>query len=299
MLGNVLGNVQNRRNNQPAANFGIPVTANSSGSALYDILFGVVLVACTFLVFIFVELIYKYIHRMSMNRTDLLPYTYAMDSQSKSIVQNPNSRGAKTVNLSDNERSGIEFSYSFYLYADPSAFRQELGLLHIFHKGYSSQFPLLAPGVYMRSDTNTLRVYMNTFKTWNNYVEVENIPISKWVHVVVICTQDCLEVYINGNLSKKLSFDGYTPYQNYEDICCFSQRRITMKHSMVPSVDEAGFEVFGAMKGMLSRLTYFSYALGYSEIQALLSEGPSTKMDSSNVSLSAGYLSDQWWTQGH
>ena len=300
---NMFGMNKNARPNQ-SNNAGISGIVNSSGKnvsggALYDVLFGVICVVVVFMVFIFIELIYKYIHRMSMNRTDLLPHTYAMDSQSKSIVQNPNVKGAKTVNLSDNERSGIEFSYSFYMHADPSAFRQELGLLHIFHKGYSSQFPLLAPGVYMRSDTNTLRVYMNTFKTWNNYVEVENIPISKWVHVVIICMQDCLEVYINGNLSKKLSFDGYTPYQNYEDICCFSQRRITMKHSMVPSVDETGLDVFGAMKGMMSRLTYFSYALGYSEIQALLHEGPSSKMDSSNVSLSPGYLADTWWTQGN
>lgn len=306
---NILGNNKNRRNipgNLPnntgfatTINTGINAVVNSSGNGgIYDIIFGVVLVATLFTTFIFIEIIYKYMNRMSMNRTDLLPNTYAMDSQSKSIVQNPNTKGSKTVNLSDNERSGIEFSYSFYMHADPSAFRQELGLLHIFHKGYSSQFPLLAPGVYMRSDTNTLRVYMNTFKTWNNYVEVENIPISKWVHVVIVCTQECLEVYVNGNLSKKLSFDGYAPYQNYEDICCFSQRRITMKHSMVPSVDESGHDVFGAMKGMLSRLTYFSYALGYSEIQALLAQGPSKKMDESNVSMSSGYLADTWWTEG-
>ena len=180
---------------------------------------------------------------------------------------------------------------------NPSSFRQEKGLLHVFHKGYSSQFPLLAPGVYLRSDTNTLRVYMNTYRTWNNYVEVDNFPISKWVHVVISCNDNALDIFINGNLSKRFSFDGFTPYQNDQDIICFSQRQLKLDKSQVPSVDEHGFHVYGAMKGYLSRLRYFNYALSYSEIQQLLSEGPSSSMDSDVMDSSAApYLDDRWWT---
>ena len=274
--------------------------SNEKPGIVPQVLFSLVLIVSIYLTLLFVEVVYKYINRLHMNRTALLPYTYNIEDKSINIPQNPNLQGSKPVNLSDNERSGIEFSYSFYLNVHPSAFRQELGLLHIFHKGYSSQFPLLAPGVYMRSDTNTLRVYMNTYKTWNNYVEVDNIPVGKWVHVVVVVKNNAMEVFINGNLSKKLSFDGYTPYQNYEDICCFSQRRITLKQSVVPSTDETGFDVFGAMKGQLSRLNYFSYALCYAEIQQLMNEGPSSKMDSSqNVNNIPPYLDDTWWAQGY
>jgi hypothetical protein len=93
-----------------------------------------------------------------------------------------------------------------------------------------------------------------------------------------------------------MSFDGFAPYQNYQDVCCFSQRRITMKKTMVPSLDENGFDVFGAMKGMLSRLNYFSYALCYAEIQKMMSEGPSPNMDSSAIANPAPYLADTWWT---
>ena len=265
-----------------------------------QIIFSTAIVVAVYLTLLFVEVMYNYINRLSMNRTNLLPNTYNIEDKSINIPQNPNTTGAKTVNLSNNERSGIEFSYSFYLNVHPSAFRQELGLLHIFHKGFSAQFPLLAPGVYMRSDTNTLRVYMNTYKTWNNYVEVDNIPVGKWVHIVVVVKNTAMEIFINGNLAKKLSFDGYTPYQNYEDICCFSQRRITIKNSVVPSTDETGFDVFGALKGQLSRLTYFSYALCYAEIQQLMNEGPSSKMDSAlNTTNVPPYLDDTWWTQGN
>jgi hypothetical protein len=264
-----------------------------------QILFGLALVIGLYLVLLFIQVIYNYLNRLSMSRTELLPYTYNIDDKTISIAQNPNVTGSKPVNLSNNERSGIEFTYSFYLNVSPTAFRQEYGLCHIFHKGYSSQFPLLAPGVYMRSDTNTLRVYMNTFKTWNNFVEVENIPIGKWVHIAIVVNNDSLEVYVNGNLAKKLPFDGFAPYQNYQDICCFSQRRITMKHSIVPSTDENGFDVFGCMKGQLSRLNYFSYALCYAEIQQLLNEGPSSKLQSAMNTNVPPYLDDTWWSQGY
>lgn len=264
-----------------------------------QILFGLALVVGLYLVLLFIEVIYKYVNRLSMSRTELLPYTYNIDDKSINIPQNPNVKGSKPVNLSNNERSGIEFTYSFYLNVSPTAFRQEYGLCHIFHKGYSSQFPLLAPGVYMRSDTNTLRVYMNTFKTWNNFVEVENIPIGKWVHIAIVVNDNSLEVYVNGNLAKKLPFDGFAPYQNYEDICCFSQRRITMKHSIVPSTDENGLDVFGCMKGQLSRLNYFSYALCYAEIQQLMNEGPSSKLESAMNTNVPPYLDDTWWSQGY
>ena len=275
--------------------------SNQSGQSgiLQQVLMALVWVFLVYLALIFVELIYKYINRLSINRTVIMPNTYVTDDKSIVVSQNPNTSGSKTVHLSDNERSGVEFSYSFYLYVNASTFRQEQGLLHIFHKGYSSQFPLLAPGVYMRSDTNTLRIYMNTFKTWNNFIEVDNFPIQKWAHVVIVCKNSALEVFINGNLSRKMSFDGYAPYQNYQDIVCFSNRILHLTQTQVPSVDSTGFNVFGVMKGMLSRLNYFNYALCYAEIQTLMNEGPSTKMDSSIMNNVPPYLDDTWWAQGY
>lgn len=276
-----------------------PANPSQPGGVVQQLLMSIVWIFLVYLALIFVELIYKYINRLSINRTVLLPNTYITDDKSVNVPQNPNVIGAKTANVSDNERSGIEFSYSFYLYVHPSTFRQELGLLHIFHKGYSNQFPLLAPGVYMRSDTNTLRIYMNSFKTWNNFVEVDNFPVQKWVHVVIVCKNSALEIYINGNLTRKMSFDGYSPYQNYQDVCCFSNRILHLTQTQVPSVDDAGFHVFGVMKGLLSRLNYFNYALCYAEIQKLMNEGPSTKMDSGIMNNVPPYLDDTWWAQGY
>lgn len=274
-------------------------TANAqqnSGSGMQNFLFPVVIVLLLYLGFLFAELLYKYMNRLAINRVELLPHTYSVANKTITITQNPNLAKGAIVQLSDNERTGIEFTYTFYLNIDPVTFQQGFaGLKHIFHKGYSSQFPLLAPGVYMHSNVNTLRVYMNTYKTWNNYIDVENMPLSKWVHVAIVCKDSALEIFINGNLSKKKSFEGSVIYQNYQDVICFSQRHISLERSKIPSVDEAGFKVDGSAKGMLSRLTYFNYALCYAEIQKDMEQGPSSQMDSSNLNDIPPYLADTWW----
>lgn len=274
-------------------------TANAqqnSGSGMQNFLFPIVIVLLLYLGFLFAELLYKYMNRLAINRVELLPNTYSVANKTITITQNPNLAKGAIVQLSDNERTGMEFTYTFYLNIDPVTFQQGFdGLKHIFHKGYSSQFPLLAPGVYMRSNENTLRVYMNTYKTWNNYIEVENMPLSKWVHVAIVCKDSALEIFINGNLSKKKSFEGSVIYQNYQDVICFSQRHIDLSQSKIPSVDATGFKVDGSAKGMLSRLTYFNYALCYAEIQKDMEQGPSSQMDSSNLNDVPPYLADTWW----
>jgi len=272
-------------------------TTNSGG--IMNFVFPVIVVVFVFCAFLCAELIYKYMNRLSINRVELLPNTYSVNNKTITITQNPIVTNVNQIQVSQNERTGIEFTYSFYLNVDPSTFRQEHGLLHVFHKGYSSEYPLLAPGVFMRSDTNTLRVYMNTFKTWNNYIEVDNFPLSKWVHVAVVCKNSSLEIFINGNLSKKMTFDGYAAYQNFQDVICFNQRRIALTQSKIPSVDKHGFNVFGSMKGMLSRLTYFNYALCMAEIQSEMNRGPSSIMDSSNLNEVPPYLSDTWWSRSY
>jgi hypothetical protein len=266
-------------------------------SIISQLLISIASVVILFLAFATFETTYNYLNRMAMNRTELLPITYATEDKTYTIIQNPNDQNAKPVYLSDNERTGPEFTYSFYMNVHPTTFRQEYGLLHIFHKGTPSEFPLLGPGVFMRSDTNTLRIYMNTFKTWNCYCEVENIPVGKWVHCAVVCKARHLEIYINGNLAKRLGFDGYLPYQNYQNICAFSQRRISLPKT-IPSLDEQGFEVFGVMKGMISRLYYFNYALSYTEITSLVNQGPSSQIATGGSSIQPPYLDDTWWTSG-
>jgi len=238
------------------------------------------------------------IERLKMARTELLPITYNITNKTYQISQNPNIQGSKPVNPSNNAVTGTEFSYSFFLSVAPGSFKGDKGLTHIFHKGSPQQFPLLGPGVYMASDTNTLHVYMNSYDKFNNCAKVDNIPIGKWLHVAITCESSELLVYINGNIKTRLPFDRTPPYQNYGDIYAFSQRMITLRGSQIPAIGghDDEFKVMGATSGMLSKLYYFNYALSYSEITSLMNEGPSTTIDGTQGGMPAPYLRDNWWT---
>jgi hypothetical protein len=282
-----------------------PYTINTNTAATLQgtglvpqIFMGTLMIVILYIVCVMIEQFYNFYKSSMTIPIKLMPDSYSTEDKSITVAQNPLNPSANPIVISNNERSGIEFTYSFFVLVHPSTFRTEKGLLHIFHKGFPGQYPLLGPGVYMRSDTNCMRVYMNTYKTWNNYVEVDNFPVGKWVHVAVVCKGSSLQVYINGNLSKKLSFDGFQAYQNYQDIICFSQRRIMVQHSQYPSTDEEGFQVFGAMKGLFSKLYYYNYALSYTEINEQMNDGPSSKMDTASLD-KPPYLADNWWSMNY
>jgi len=134
---------------------------------------------------------------------DMFPLTY--DSP-QTFPQDPDS-GYEILEPSKDERNGTEFSYSCFISVQPDNFTGEKDTFkHVYHKGSKGVFPLMAPGVFFKSDTNTLRVYMNSSLAWNNYVDIPNIPLKKWFHLVVMVKGKALDVYINGNLANRHKF---------------------------------------------------------------------------------------------
>ena len=275
-----------------------PSSVSFGGSdPLSQVLTGVALVAAVYFTMLFAEYIYQSYLAMFRDRVEIFPNTYASGSLSHKAIQDPKSPLAKTVYTSDNQRSGVEFSYSLFCYITSDTFSNgDDKLYHILHKGYSKSYPLMGPGLFMKGNSNTLRVYMNCYQTWNNYADIDNIPIEKWVHIVVSCKGNQLYVYINGNLKTKMALSGNTqPYQNYGDIYLFSQRTIILSSSTTPSLKSTSLIFNGAAKGLASRVFYFAYALTYTEIQNLINMGPSPVMEGVNMSITP-YLTDQWWT---
>jgi Concanavalin A-like lectin/glucanases superfamily len=275
-----------------------PSSVSFGGSdPLSQVLTGVALVAAVYFTMLFAEYMYQSYLSMFRDRVEIFPNTYASGSLSHTAIQDPKSPLAKTVYTSDNQRSGIEFSYSLFCYITSDTFSNgDDKLYHILHKGYSKSYPLMGPGLFMKGNSNTLRVYMNCYQTWNNYADIDNIPIEKWVHIVVSCKGNQLYVYINGNLKTKMALSGNTPpYQNYGDIYLFSQRTITLSSTTTPSLKSGSLVFNGAAKGLASRVFYFAYALTYTEIQNLISMGPSPVMEGVTMSITP-YLTDQWWT---
>jgi hypothetical protein len=273
---------------------------------LSQILSGVAIVMALYISFSVCEYIYNSFMAMFRDRVELFPNTYVSGAKMLTALQNPQNPMAKTIYFSDNQRSGVEFSYALFINIKSDTFSKgEKKLYHILHKGYGQVYPLLGPGIFCWGDTNKIRVYMNCFDTWNNYAEIENIPVDKWFHLTLTCKGNTLYLYINGHLKKKMPLSNNTPaYQNYGNVYAFSPRRITLSKTITTSLENdmefigpqaaSNVEFDGAIKGMISRVYYFGYALTYTEIQYLINMQPSTVMDSPDMSM-VPYLSDTWW----
>lgn len=238
--------------------------------------------------------------RIGGKLVQLLPLTVTAEDKMLTFQQNKTQYAdAKQIPLSDNERTGIEFTYSFYLFIHPSTFTGEDVLFHVMHKGYINPWPLMGPGVFVRGNSNTLRVVMNTYRNAYTYMDVENIPVRKWFHCTLLCRKNALEIYINGNLRKKLPFEGTLPYQNFQNLICFNPLKKIILGSQVPSLGsgrDLRFE--GSFRGNMSNLTYLAYAASFTEIQSLMDLGVSKKTLSSQMD-KPPYLIDTYWTTSY
>lgn len=211
------------------------------------------------------------------------------------IPQDPSSEGSVTIPRSVNEDEGIEFTWSVWLFIDDLTYNSGR-YKTVFYKGndFSSNpeqnqsqggseaqglnFPNNAPGLYIAPNTNNLVVMMNTFNVINEEVIINDIPLNKWVNVIIRCQNNTLDIYINGSIIKSHNLNG-VPKQNYGDVY------------IAPN---------GGFSGYISNLWYYNYALGTSEISNLAAKGPNTAMRSSGSlnMKTADYLSLRWFFYG-
>jgi len=223
----------------------------------------------------------------SESTTDLLPYLY---DGPQVIFQDPNQRAAITITPSVNAPSGLEFSYSCFLFINKSTFQGgSKGLRHIFHKGSPVYKPLMCPGVFVRNNDNALVIYMNEAGSWNTHCELPNIPIGKFFHLAIVVRNMNVDVYINGNVAHRMTLNSI-PKQNFGDLYVFK----TEAFSDESTSPDKPFIVNGAATGLISSLAYAGYALNYEQIDRMVRSGPSTKLVSASQNLPP-YLADNWW----
>lgn len=199
------------------------------------------------------------------------------------IPQDPSSNNSITIHRSVNASDGIEFTWSVWIYIDNLQYL-EGQYKHVFYKGNSNlesnglNFPNNAPGLYIAPNTNALVVMMNTYNVINEEIVIPDIPLNKWINVIIRCQNTTLDVYINGTITRSVQLTG-VPKQNYGDVY-------------------VGMN--GGFDGNISNLWYYNYALGTSEIQNISKNGPNTYMISSGgMDLkNPNYLSLRWFFFG-
>jgi len=202
------------------------------------------------------------------------------------VRQDPNNADSVPIFRSNNRGKGIEFTWSVWMFIDDiktdnAANTAEFS--HIFSKGNRvfGQNGVAtvnnAPGVYLSNQTNTLRIYMDTVKDNNQYLEITNVPLRKWFHVAVRMQNTVLDVYMNGVMAGRKTFNE-VPKQNYEDVLVGQN---------------------GGFSGTLSNLVYYDRAVNVFELNNVVMYGPnltqSSRVPDNARSGYYSYLSNLWY----
>ena len=207
---------------------------------------------------------------------------------------------------SDNKPAGIEFTWSVWLNvsAPPVAGSYQ----HVFHKGDKtiSSNPTSkdynnSPGVYLYrpsvttknqdgtdvTDNLHLLILMSSFDNEKKIykMDIDNIPLKKWVHLAVRMENNIMDVYVNGTIAQRTIFSNTVPRQNYGNVFVCQP---------VGTDGTAGFS------GYVSDLRYFSSALNVFAISSITAAGPNLK-PSKLIGSGAGnsgntYLSSTWFS---
>jgi hypothetical protein len=184
-------------------------------------------------------------------------------SHSTIISQDPNLQNSKVILRSNNEKDGIEFTWSVWLYLN--GFEGDVGSTkyhHVFNKGNATDSgngivkPNNAPGLYLNPMYDGFRVVMNLFTDPSEItIDVSDLPITKWINIMIRVQHKNCDIYVNGRLH-------------------------------------------GGFSGYLSNLTYYNTAVSIAEIQNVISAGPNMTPTSKSINLNETrprYLSDKWY----
>lgn len=266
----MLSNFKNNVTGNFSTGFGKASGFLKSGSPLSKIISAVIILTVFITIYNFAGRILKYIKDYYNSKPWIVKGTKNAKKRLV-VIQDPSKDGAITLQRSTNEEGGIEFTYAFWMYIDDWSYKYGQWK-HILHKGNVDSWPNRAPGIWLHPKENKLRVYMNTFKKIGEFCDVDNIPLNKWCHVIVMVRQKELNIFINGNLRKKHDLEAL-PKQNSGDLYINS---------------------FRGFSGYLSNLRYYNYVVSYADIDELLKKGPSN-MPCVDTGETPPYLSPNWW----
>jgi hypothetical protein len=180
------------------------------------------------------------------------------------VPQNPANSASKSIMRSNNQASGIEFTWSVWLNYQGSPSEKKYN--PVFIKGDNTRTNDYGsvnhgPGVYFGKNgdnPNTLHILMDTVTHSATQVEIiviPNLPTGTYFHLGVRCQNTFIDVYINGTLIKRQNL-GNAPKQNYYNV------------HVCPH---------GGFSGTLSNLQYFDRALSVVELNSIVQGGPNMR----------------------
>lgn len=213
-------------------------------------------------------------------------------NEPQTITQDPKNNKSILIKRSNNQESGIEFTWSTWIRIDELKSGTDINKYqHIFHKGEKDNFDEdgiakvnNAPGLYVKQITPenkanfaSLKIIMSTTESGNdNFIEVDDIPLKQWVNVIIRLQNTTLDIYINGTVSGRYNLSD-VPFQNFYDVHVCQNNGFT---------------------GKLSNLRYYDSALNIFQITKIVNNGPNLTAleDSQKLQNNYNYLSTSWYT---
>jgi len=196
---------------------------------------------------------------------------------SKKFNVNPNKSNSTPIFRSDNEHSGLEFTWSVWINVEERVATPER-VYHVFNKGEITQhnssdsyFDINGPGVYLESTTNgtskqlDLHVLMDVHERRSKsnddlQIKVTSLTLNKWINIIIRGKHDTLDVFIGGILVKRQKFTEVLK-QNYGHI-------YVGQELIYNNTPQHGFP------GKISGLTYFDHAIGTTKMLEIQKMGP-------------------------
>lgn len=210
------------------------------------------------------------------------------------ISQDPTNVNSIPINRSNNQTTGIEFTWSTWLLiTSPNT---QSTYQHIFNKGdgsYKNQDTITnisgisvvnGPGLYLAPATtasaneNVLHVIMDKVDGSQQSMDISGVPMNKWFHLALRMENKVIDAYVNGTVYSRAMLSA-VPKQNYYNINVGQN---------------SGFA------GSISNLRYYNYALTAPAINSIVASGANTSTSSAalqNSSIYAASLSNIWYSQ--
>lgn len=152
---------------------------------------------------------------------------------------------------------GLEYTYSCWFYVQDWYYKfQDFKCIYTKGSVSSGSDPIVQgnmnPGVFLYPETNNLMVSIATYYNPSERVSVTNVPLQKWVHLVVVLNNRTVDIYINGKLERSKVLAG------------------------VPKLNDQPLVVApnGGFFGKISRLQYFTRSLKPDEVYSVYQSGP-------------------------
>ena len=236
------------------------------------------------------------------------------DDMAMNISQDPSLPDSVFIARSMNEDGGLEYTWSSWILVNQAPQGEEK-YSRIFSKGGEGTkdstsgiyYPNNAPGLYLkrtkitgatnpdRTDTGENITIMaivdvNGKKSGggiskadlNEQLIATDIPMKKWVNVVIRITNNVIDLYINGRLAQRRKTAGI-PIQNYGKVYIGEDKSANR------------------FSGYISTIQYFNYSIGSNKIMSIVDEGPNLKMvtngggDTTATKSVGTYLSNIWY----